>query len=232
MDREKKKAEKDSATCSAILTWYFNWAAGYLVNTKASVVAKRNEETLSMTLKSQWQDLVGRATPSSIALFADYKDKLRRLRKPIGDDEKKLDEMQRWDTAEEQAAIHALRQMTGAIELQWTCCALLSIVPSEAAVERTFSAQKFVANPLRNRMADDTVTAELTVRFNFGVFDQLPLPPIENVTEIDDEGESDADDDFLSVDADSPSGDTDANDHNNADDVDNTAAATAVSADQ
>ena len=61
LDREKKKVEKDSATCAAILTWYFNWAAAYLVNTKASVVAKRTEEMLAMTLKSQWQDLsVGR----------------------------------------------------------------------------------------------------------------------------------------------------------------------------
>src|SRR6185437_1525079 len=80
----------------------------------------------------------------------------------------------------------------------WTCCALLSIVPSEAAVERTFSAQKFAGSPLRNKIGDETVRNELCVRVNYGVFDQTPLPPIECIEELEDEEARDDDDDFLS----------------------------------
>jgi hypothetical protein len=41
---------------------------------------------------------------------------------------------------------------------------------SEAAVERTFSWQKFVETPLRSRLADANMQASLFVRFNFTTF--------------------------------------------------------------
>jgi hypothetical protein len=44
--------------------------------------------------------------------------------------------------------------------------ALLSVSASEAAVERTFSAQGLVHSDLRNRMAGDTVESEMFIKFN------------------------------------------------------------------
>ena len=44
--------------------------------------------------------------------------------------------------------------------------AILSVCASEAAVERTFSAQGLVHSDLRNRMSSDTVEAEMFIKFN------------------------------------------------------------------
>jgi hypothetical protein len=44
--------------------------------------------------------------------------------------------------------------------------ALLSVAGSEAAVERTFSAQGLVHSDLRNRMGNDAVEAEMFIKFN------------------------------------------------------------------
>ena len=46
--------------------------------------------------------------------------------------------------------------------------ALLSVAASEAAVERTFSAQGDVHSKRRNRLADKTVEAEMFIKFNEG----------------------------------------------------------------
>ncbi|MDR3447339.1 DUF domain-containing protein [Dyella sp.] len=52
------------------------------------------------------------------------------------------------------------------LELPTVALALLSIVASEAAVERSFSAQDAVHTKKRNRLGRDTVQAEMFVRFN------------------------------------------------------------------
>jgi hypothetical protein len=44
--------------------------------------------------------------------------------------------------------------------------AMLSVCASEAAVERTFSAQGLTHSDLRNRLGDDTVEAEMFIKFN------------------------------------------------------------------
>lgn len=51
-------------------------------------------------------------------------------------------------------------------ELARVAVALLSISASEAAVERTFSAQAAVHSKLRNRMHDSSVQAEMFIKFN------------------------------------------------------------------
>jgi hypothetical protein len=52
------------------------------------------------------------------------------------------------------------------LELPAVALALLSIAASEAAVERSFSAQDAVHTKKRNRLGRDTVQAEMFVRFN------------------------------------------------------------------
>lgn len=44
--------------------------------------------------------------------------------------------------------------------------AAISIAPSEAAVERSFSHQKLVHNPLRNSLSEESVQALMRIRFN------------------------------------------------------------------
>jgi hypothetical protein len=51
-------------------------------------------------------------------------------------------------------------------ELTAVALALLSIVPSEAAVERSFSMQDAVHSKKRNKLSDSTVNAEMFIRFN------------------------------------------------------------------
>lgn len=53
--------------------------------------------------------------------------------------------------------------------------ALLSIAGSEAAVERSFSAQDIVHSKRRNRLKDDAVEQEVFIRFNSSILErQLP----------------------------------------------------------
>jgi hypothetical protein len=50
---------------------------------------------------------------------------------------------------------------------------LLSIGISEATVERSFSIQKLTHNDIRNRLAADIVQAEMRIRFNKSVANDL-----------------------------------------------------------
>lgn len=52
------------------------------------------------------------------------------------------------------------------LELSKVAVALLSLTPSEAAVERSFSAQGNVHTKLRNRMAEQSVQDEMLIKFN------------------------------------------------------------------
>ena len=86
---------------------------------------EKNEEIVAAALNAQWQELVARKSTVAMDVFDDYHAKLKKLRKHVNTDDS-LDEMQRWDTAEEQAAAFALRQLSMSVELSWTCIALLS----------------------------------------------------------------------------------------------------------
>ena len=62
-------------------------------------------------------------------------------------------------------------------ELAEVAFLLLSLPVSEAAVERTFSFQKFIQRPLRSRLSDAVVQATLFVRFNFVMFGEKKFLP-------------------------------------------------------
>jgi hypothetical protein len=61
-------------------------------------------------------------------------------------------------------------------ELTSAAVALLSIVPSEAAVERSFSMQDTVHSKRRNRLLDPKVEAEMFIKFNWRAFDSTVTP--------------------------------------------------------
>ena len=52
-----------------------------------------------------------------------------------------------------------------------------SIVPSEAAVERSFSNQTILHSELRNRMTEKTINDLMYVRMNVGHFFEVPQVP-------------------------------------------------------
>ena len=68
-------------------------------------------------------------------------------------------------------------KLSDAEELAAVALTLLSCAASEAAVERTFSYQKFVEAPLRSRLHTETVQCQLYVRFNFKRFGNRSLVP-------------------------------------------------------
>jgi hypothetical protein len=71
-------------------------------------------------------------------------------------------------------------------ELAAVAVALLSIVPSEAAVERSFSMQDSVHTKKRNRLLDSTVKAEMFIRFNSTALDSN-ITPQGNYMELTDD---------------------------------------------
>ncbi|MGH9747523.1 MAG: hAT transposon family protein [Candidatus Acidiferrales bacterium] len=86
------------------------------------------------------------------------------------------------------------------LQLGRVALVLLSLSASEAAVERTFSAQAAVHTKKRNRLSNPTVQAEMFLKFNHHVMcATLTEPQRAGVVELDDE--YDADDD---VDDDAP----------------------------
>ena len=54
----------------------------------------------------------------------------------------------------------------GTMELAKVATMFFSLVPTEAAVERSFSNMKFIHNDLRNHLNNDSVICELRIRFN------------------------------------------------------------------
>jgi hypothetical protein len=61
-------------------------------------------------------------------------------------------------------------------ELSSVAIALLSIVPSEAAVERSFSMQDMVHSKRRNKLHDISVEAEMFIKFNSRALDSTSNP--------------------------------------------------------
>jgi hypothetical protein len=59
-------------------------------------------------------------------------------------------------------------------ELALAAIGLMSINPSEAAVERSFSAMKLIHNNLRNRLSSESVIATMFIKIN--------IPLLENST--------------------------------------------------
>ena len=72
---------------------------------------------------------------------------------------------------------------------------LLSVSASEAAVERSFSAQAFVHSKERNRLHSETIEAEMFLKFNYRAMqsrEQQPQSP--GVIEMDEDFDADDDD--------------------------------------
>ena len=72
-------------------------------------------------------------------------------------------------------------------ELSVLALAMLNVNPSEASVERSFSKQKFIHTPLRNKLHQDTVEALMFIKVNviaLGVIDDGVNDMIRRVEEL------------------------------------------------
>jgi hypothetical protein len=79
-------------------------------------------------------------------------------------------------------------------ELCKAAIALLSVAGSEAAVERTFSAQDMVHNRRRNRLLDSAVEQEMFIRFNTDALqDESKRPAGQLFVELTEDGDVEAD---------------------------------------
>jgi hypothetical protein len=110
------------------------------------------QEELRQQAKAEWSDFAGRTATSSFnSLDQDIID----IRAVHAKEQRRFDARSVWHLHSTQAPVIANAAV-----------ALLSISSSEAAVERTFSAQGDVHTDRRNRLGDDTVEAEMYIKFN------------------------------------------------------------------
>jgi hypothetical protein len=149
--------EENNRTTERILKWFYDWGAHYLIHRGATFLARHgSSQAAQFTSLSNSLELCYRhfyAASGGMRAFYECYTKCLSASRPNS------------EMAKECAAITAVANAPYA-EFSWSCEALLQIVPSEAAVERTFSAQGMLMTKRRNRLADSTVINELTLKFN------------------------------------------------------------------
>ncbi len=132
--------------------WFRKFAADYAVYWKITTLEEL--PLVANKVTEEWSNFMGRVPGSC---FDQLDDDIAQLR-----------------------AQHAAKQMSFNPKAVWNlyladshaplishaAVALLSVSASEAAVERTFSAQGLVHSDLRNRMSGDTVESEMFIKFN------------------------------------------------------------------
>jgi Protein of unknown function (DUF 659)/hAT family C-terminal dimerisation region len=130
--------------------WFFDFAVKYAQAWNLSSTIDTDQ--LRRQVKSQWSDFNGRAAGSN---FCNITTDVADFREEHTSEGRKFDARAVWNLHLSHAPVVA-----------HAAVALLSISGSEAAVERTFSAQGEVHSDRRNRMRDDIVEAEMFIRFN------------------------------------------------------------------
>ena len=130
--------------------WFTDWAAKYASYWELSGTTDESECRSAAT--NDWSQYMSRAPGSSFEQLdkdiAELKDNCRR-------NGTLFDPRKVWSLYLDEAPVIA-----------HAAIALLSVAGSEAAVERSFSAQGTVHSDRRNRMTDKMVEAEMYIRFN------------------------------------------------------------------
>jgi hypothetical protein len=131
--------------------WFLDFAAYYALYWHIADSADADFALVRRTALREWSAFLGR-TPGSCFDHLDID--IEELRKEYAED---LPAFPRavWNLYLGDAPI-----------ISHAAVAILSVCASEAAVERTFSAQGLVHSDLRNRLGDATVEAEMFIKFN------------------------------------------------------------------
>ena len=134
--------------------WCFAAGAKFLAHYRLSVDV--DEQRISRVLAQQFSALISKS-----GVFADideHKQSMQRQQLSAAD---RSSEHSTWDAR----PVWGLYRLT-ATELALWAQALLSVTASEAAVERSFSAQGIVHSDSRNRLQDESVQDEMMCKFN------------------------------------------------------------------
>jgi hypothetical protein len=143
---ENERIQKDDETTAAILSWFFTWAANYLINTndpcidgKFNKFSTADVTSLREILQYQWLGFVSRRETWG-RVYMQYRKQLQRLetvraQRPVAKCSDGAAAIHSSTIAEE-AAEFALGELHVHVEFVNAMRALLHIVPSEAAVER------------------------------------------------------------------------------------------------
>jgi hypothetical protein len=177
VERQRVADEKsDEATSARIVQWYVCWAADYLINTGDACVGA-NYPTDGESLKilqnriyDQWLSFVSRQKAGWRTVYTIYASTVTASQRAAASTASSTNANAgagiASDMCEEQAAIRAFSSIMSDVEFALTCKVLLQIIPSEAAVERSFSQEKLVQTPLRNRLNSSAIDVEMQLRFN------------------------------------------------------------------
>ena len=130
--------------------WFTEWAAQYSMYWTLSAATSLDEARSTATL--EWSQYIGHAPGSA---FAQLDADIAEVRKAHAKLMQPFDARAVWSLYLDDAPVIA-----------HAAVALLSVAGSEAAVERSFSAQGAVHSERRNRLTDKMVEAEMYIRFN------------------------------------------------------------------
>jgi hypothetical protein len=143
--------------------WFIDFATEYAYFYGLSV--NNNKHQIKLEVLQQWSDFIARAADS---VFCRMDEDITDLRsKQLKDNQKEsshtpgTSSFSHWDPRK----VWNL-YIRSAPVLSHAAIALLSVAGSEAAVERTFSAQDATHTAKRNRLLDATVENEMFIKFN------------------------------------------------------------------
>ena len=137
--------------------WFWDFAAKYSMAWNLSL--STNYDELRRSAKSQWGESEARSATSSF----------RRLDKDIEDEVA----LAKTECRPFNPRLVWYLHLRHAPVLAHAAVALLAVAGSEAAVERSFSAQGDVHTDRRNRLSDDIVEAEMFIKFNLSTIERM-----------------------------------------------------------
>ena len=153
--------------------WFLSFAAQYAwyynLTTHSSI------EQIKMEAMDEWSNFLGRTPGSCFQHLSDEVAMLRAKhmaehcvtsRKRDSSGNEVVHNYTRWQPK----AVWIFYLQTAPV-ISHAAVALLSVAASEAAVERTFSAQGLVHSKRRNRLLDETVEREMFIKFNSRALD-------------------------------------------------------------
>ena len=140
-----------------VLAWFYNWGAQYFTKWHNPSATIQSIETLISVHYGNWC-----SADNGFELFADKVVTLKSCEQDMF-----------LDAAIFQAFKSYLDSHPAFVE---ATLALMSIVPSEAAVERSFSAQSLIQTNRRNRLSPSTVIQEMIIKFNSKTLTRPPVP--------------------------------------------------------
>jgi Protein of unknown function (DUF 659)/hAT family C-terminal dimerisation region len=139
-----------AANIHASATWFQDFAAKYAQYW--NLASSDEYDILRKQAKLQWSNFLARKADTC---FSTLDSDIRDMREEHAREQKPFDPRTVWNLHLHHAPV-----------LVHAAVALLSIAGSEAAVERTFSAQDEVHCKRRNRLGDASVEAEMFIKFN------------------------------------------------------------------